>query len=143
MEGLIPQATAPATHSLFQFKQNFWLKPPKAQPFQVYSWFSPQGEFSEPLSLILCYVLMGFPRGLCICAVHKCMEGLGTVPCLSSCALSKGLSACERHVSLKSGHPGRLPLFHNLHKDTVCAALTGVGRSGSFLHPNYILWEPA
>lgn len=47
MEGLIPQAIAPATHCLFHFKQNLWLKPPKAQPFQVHSWFSPQGEFSE------------------------------------------------------------------------------------------------
>lgn len=67
MEGPIPQAIAPATHSLFQFKQNLWLKPLKAQPFQVYSWFSPQGEFSElPLS---CHALSdGLPqRVVCLC----------------------------------------------------------------------------
>lgn len=86
---------------------------------------------------------MAFPRELCVCAMHKCMEGLGTCALLVKLCPSKGLSACKRHVSLQLGHPGRLPLFHNLHKGTVCAALTGVGRSGSFLHPNYILWEPA
>lgn len=71
MEGLIPQAIAPATHSLFQFKQNLWLKPPKAQPFQVYAWFSSQGEFSElPLS---CHAMSRWASPM-----HKCMEGSGT-----------------------------------------------------------------
>ena len=91
--------------------------------------------------LTTCHVLVGWIIGSRILCNEQRQAGMELGACLASCA---PVRACQPEEGMSSCNSAtREAAFCNLHNDTVGAALTGAGRSGLFLHPNCILWEPA